>query len=31
VRALYIPDLSMKDPYYITPILMGATMLISSA
>jgi YidC/Oxa1 family membrane protein insertase len=25
---LYIPDLSLKDPYYITPILMGATMLI---
>jgi YidC/Oxa1 family membrane protein insertase len=25
---LYIPDLSMKDPYYITPILMGVTMLI---
>jgi YidC/Oxa1 family membrane protein insertase len=25
---LYIPDLSQKDPYYITPILMGATMLI---
>ena len=25
---LYIPDLSLKDPYYITPILMGVTMLI---
>jgi YidC/Oxa1 family membrane protein insertase len=25
---LYIPDLTIKDPYYITPILMGATMLI---
>jgi YidC/Oxa1 family membrane protein insertase len=25
---LYIPDLSLKDPYYITPILMGITMLI---
>ena len=25
---LYIPDLSLKDPYYITPLLMGATMLI---
>lgn len=25
---LYIPDLSLKDPLYITPILMGATMLI---
>jgi len=25
---LYIPDLSLKDPYYITPLLMGATMLL---
>jgi len=25
---LYIPDLSLKDPYYITPILMGVTMFI---
>jgi len=25
---LYIPDLSLKDPFYITPVLMGATMLI---
>ena len=26
--ALWIYDLSAKDPYYVTPILMGATMLI---
>ncbi|MBI3752938.1 MAG: membrane protein insertase YidC [Deltaproteobacteria bacterium] len=26
--ALWIHDLSAKDPYYVTPILMGATMLI---
>ncbi len=25
---LWIKDLSVKDPYYITPLLMGATMLI---
>jgi YidC/Oxa1 family membrane protein insertase len=25
---LYIPDLSLKDPYYITPLLMGATMIL---
>jgi len=25
---LYIPDLSMKDPYYIAPLLMGATMIL---
>jgi YidC/Oxa1 family membrane protein insertase len=25
---LYMPDLSLKDPYYIAPILMGVTMLI---
>ncbi len=25
---LWITDLSMKDPYYVTPILMGATMFI---
>jgi YidC/Oxa1 family membrane protein insertase len=25
---LYIPDLSQKDPYYITPLLMGATMIL---
>jgi len=25
---LYIPDLSLKDPYYVTPILMGITMLV---
>ena len=26
---LWISDLSVKDPYYVTPILMGATQLIS--
>jgi YidC/Oxa1 family membrane protein insertase len=26
--ALWITDLSAKDPYYVTPILMGATMFI---
>ncbi len=26
---LWIRDLSEKDPYYVTPILMGATMLLS--
>jgi YidC/Oxa1 family membrane protein insertase len=26
--ALWITDLSVKDPYYITPIIMGATMFI---
>jgi YidC/Oxa1 family membrane protein insertase len=25
---LWIQDLSAKDPYYVTPILMGATMLV---
>jgi YidC/Oxa1 family membrane protein insertase len=25
---LYIPDLSQKDPFYITPLLMGATMML---
>jgi YidC/Oxa1 family membrane protein insertase len=25
---LYIPDLSLKDPYYIAPLLMGATMIL---
>jgi len=25
---LYIPDLSLRDPYYIAPILMGVTMFI---
>ena len=25
---LWIQDLSAKDPYYVTPILMGATMLL---
>ena len=26
---LWIHDLSVKDPYYVTPILMGATMYLS--
>ncbi|HLG30507.1 MAG TPA: membrane protein insertase YidC, partial [Candidatus Brocadiales bacterium] len=26
--AFWLQDLSSKDPYYVTPILMGATMLI---
>jgi YidC/Oxa1 family membrane protein insertase len=26
--ALWITDLSAKDPYYVTPIIMGATMVI---
>jgi YidC/Oxa1 family membrane protein insertase len=26
--ALWLTDLSAKDPYYITPIVMGATMFI---
>jgi YidC/Oxa1 family membrane protein insertase len=25
---LWIDDLSAKDPYYVTPIIMGATMFI---
>ncbi|HMN66948.1 MAG TPA: membrane protein insertase YidC [Bdellovibrionales bacterium] len=25
---LWIPDLSLKDPYYILPVLMGATMFV---
>jgi YidC/Oxa1 family membrane protein insertase len=25
---LWIPDLSQKDPLYITPVLMGASMLV---
>src|SRR5262249_24081811 len=27
---LYIPDLSNPDPYYLSPLLMGATMLLQS-
>lgn len=27
---LWVPDLSQRDPYYILPILMGATMLINT-
>lgn len=30
VPFLWLPDISMKDPYYITPIAMGASMLIMS-
>lgn len=26
--ALWITDLSLKDPYYVTPLIMGATMFI---
>jgi YidC/Oxa1 family membrane protein insertase len=28
---LWVRDLSVKDPYYVTPILMGATMLMQQA
>jgi YidC/Oxa1 family membrane protein insertase len=30
VPFLWLPDISMKDPYYITPIAMGASMLVMS-
>jgi YidC/Oxa1 family membrane protein insertase len=30
VPFLWLPDISLKDPYYITPILMGASMLLLS-
>ena len=30
VSFLWLPDLSLHDPYYITPILMGATMFVLS-
>lgn len=30
VPFLWLPDISLKDPYYITPILMGASMLVLS-
>jgi YidC/Oxa1 family membrane protein insertase len=30
VPFLWLPDISMKDPYYITPIVMGASMLVLS-
>ena len=30
VSFLWLPDLSLRDPYYITPILMGVSMLVLS-
>jgi len=30
VEFLWLPDLTLKDPYYITPIFMGASMLFLS-
>jgi YidC/Oxa1 family membrane protein insertase len=30
VPFLWLPDISLKDPYYITPIVMGASMLVLS-
>jgi YidC/Oxa1 family membrane protein insertase len=30
VPFLWLPDLSLKDPYYITPVFMGASMLLLS-
>jgi YidC/Oxa1 family membrane protein insertase len=30
VSFLWLPDLALKDPYYITPVLMGLSMLILS-
>ena len=30
VPFLWLPDISMKDPYYITPLVMGASMLVLS-
>jgi YidC/Oxa1 family membrane protein insertase len=30
VSFLWLPDLSLKDPYYITPIVMGASMFLLS-
>lgn len=30
VPFLWLPDISLKDPYYITPIIMGASMLVLS-
>jgi YidC/Oxa1 family membrane protein insertase len=30
VPFLWLPDISLKDPYYIMPILMGASMLVMS-
>jgi YidC/Oxa1 family membrane protein insertase len=30
VSFLWLPDISLKDPFYITPLLMGASMLVMS-
>jgi YidC/Oxa1 family membrane protein insertase len=30
VSFLWLPDISLRDPYYITPVLMGATMFLMS-
>jgi YidC/Oxa1 family membrane protein insertase len=30
VPFLWLPDISLRDPYYITPLLMGASMLVLS-
>ena len=30
VPFLWLPDLSMRDPYYITPLLMGVSMFVMS-
>jgi YidC/Oxa1 family membrane protein insertase len=30
VHFLWLPDLAQKDPYYITPLLMGLSMLLLS-
>jgi len=30
VPFLWMPDISLRDPFYITPILMGASMLVLS-
>jgi YidC/Oxa1 family membrane protein insertase len=30
VSFLWLPDLALKDPYYITPLLMGLSMLLLS-
>jgi YidC/Oxa1 family membrane protein insertase len=30
VSFLWLPDLALKDPYYVTPLLMGLSMLLLS-
>jgi YidC/Oxa1 family membrane protein insertase len=30
VPFLWLPDISLRDPYYITPLIMGASMLVLS-